>query len=550
MLALSAFVPAGLAASRVLNVADASHDLGTARVLGLQPQPWRLLDVAVGALFAAVPVGTLAARAAMGGALLLGATGVCFYVIARQLVAACAAASWFGPPVAAIVALAAVLAPAWQLEGATVGGAATGGLLTVLPLALIVGLVSTTPRRSRGRAVARDLERRGCWKAAAFFVGLAFSQEPLAGVCAACACAPFAVDERIRPGESWRVLGGWMVAGVAPQLVCVARLGAAGAPFGQAYAYAWAQDGGGSAAVRPLLDSIGSEIGWATTFLALLGLALGLRIAQSRRIVLALMGLGAAGMLSVLFGAPTGPVRFGPAWLATVGAVSVLAGPSVQAILRLVASGGGTAARSTAALLLLVALVLSVESAAQTLERSRGRSSDAVAFWDDVIWGSLPARSLLLVDDDVVSDRAFGARAAGSIRGDVTILPVGRRGPPPAARGDAARDPSLLPLIRDFQLLGKPSEGTFSTVAAERPLFMAYQPSWGRPLARHLVPLTLFDRFAPEPRTSGDRRRAVDAFGERSDRLVQVASDDPQLAEVTRRLLRAREELLKEAGGR
>jgi hypothetical protein len=411
----------------------------------------------------------------------------------------------------------------------------------------------------------RDRVREVCWKAAAFLLGLAFSQEPLAGLGAAFVCATLVAGEAswtrpgfdhaaakprtCRPGAPWRVLGGWIVAGFVPQLLCFARLGADRGSLGRAYVHAWAWDGG-SATIRPSAESIGSEIGWVTTVLALLGLALGLRIPRSRGPVLALAALVLVGAICAVLGAPTGPVRFGPAWLATIGAVNVLAGPCVQAILRLVASARGQAARSTAAMLLLVAAVLAVESSAETLERSRARNQGAVASWEDATWGSLPARALLLVDDDVVLDRAFAARAAGSIRGDVTVLAVGRFGPSPAVPGDGLRDSSLLPLIRDFRLLGRPGEGTLSTVAAERPLFMAYEPSWGRGLARHLLPVTLFDRYAPEPRTANDRRRSLDAFSERSERALRAAADDPQLAEVTRRLLRARDELSKEAGGR
>ena len=546
MLALSALAPACLAASRMPNVADASHDLGTARVLGLEPQPWRLLDLAVGAVFSAVPVGTLAARSAMGGALTLAAAGVCLYVVARQLLSACAA-SRFGPPVAAIVALAAVLAPAWQLEGVAVGGSVTGGLLAVLPLALLVGILPV--EREAGEP---DPLRRWRWRAAAFALGLAFAQDPLAGVCAACSCAPLVTGmrARARPQIPWRVLFWWMVAGVAPpQLLGLARLGATGTPFGVAYLRLWARDAG-LPAIRPVLDSIGPEIGWVATFLGLLGLALGLRIGRSRELAFALVGLALVGAMSTLVGAPTGPERFGPAWLATIGAVSVLAGPCIQAILRVVASGGGHAARATAAMLLLVAVVFAVESAAQTLERSRSRSRQAVAAWDDETWGSLPARSVLLVDDGMLCERAVGARAVGSIRGDVSIVLVGCDGWSPYARSDVARADSLLPLIRDFRLLGKPDEGTLSAVAAERPLFMAYNPSWGRSLWHHLLPYALLDQFSPEPRTASDRRRALDAFSDRSERLLRVSSEDPQLAEITRRLLHSRDELLKEAGGR
>src|SRR6516162_6701225 len=90
LLGLSALGPGCLAAWHAGNVPDAAHDGGVARVLGLEPQPWRALDVAVGLLLSGFPVGTQAARAALGSALVLAASGALLYVMARRLLEACA----------------------------------------------------------------------------------------------------------------------------------------------------------------------------------------------------------------------------------------------------------------------------------------------------------------------------------------------------------------------------------------------------------------------------------------------------------------------------
>jgi len=73
-----------------------------------------------------------------------------------------------------------------------------------------------------------------------------------------------------------------------------------------------------------------------------------------------------------------------------------------------------------------------------------------------------------------------------------------------------------------------------------RPLAMAFEPSWGRVLGRHLVPAALLDRFEPEPRGASDRRRALDAFVPKRERLARAASRDPELAQAAAYLLRAR----------
>ena len=65
-------------------------------------------------------------------------------------------------------------------------------------------------------------------------------------------------------------------------------------------------------------------------------------------------------------------------------------------------------------------------------------------------------------------------------------------------------------------------------------------PRWGRALGRHLVPVALLDRFEPEPRGASDRRRALDVFAPKRERLARAASKDPELAESASYLLRAR----------
>jgi hypothetical protein len=73
-----------------------------------------------------------------------------------------------------------------------------------------------------------------------------------------------------------------------------------------------------------------------------------------------------------------------------------------------------------------------------------------------------------------------------------------------------------------------------------RPLAMAFEPRWGRALGRHLVPVALLDRFEPEPRGASDRKRALDVFAPKRERLARAAGKDPELAESTAYLLRAR----------
>jgi hypothetical protein len=111
LLILSAIGPACLAASRVGNAADAAHDAGVARVLGLDAQPWRALDVLAESPLVAMPLGTRAARAAMGGAMVASVAGVALYQLARELLRRSGSASVIGLAVACVAALSAVLSP-------------------------------------------------------------------------------------------------------------------------------------------------------------------------------------------------------------------------------------------------------------------------------------------------------------------------------------------------------------------------------------------------------------------------------------------------------
>jgi hypothetical protein len=210
----------------------------------------------------------------------------------------------------------------------------------------------------------------------------------------------------------------------------------------------------------------------------------------------------------------------------------------MQALVVAVAEAKVPAARASAAMVLVLLLVIPVDEADETLLRSLPRAEGAAAVWDDLAWGALPPLSVVLVTDPRLARRAAAAEAEGSLRGDLAVIPVGAPGV--AAARVLATDPALVPLWRDLALTGTPSEASLSSLATSRPLMMAYEPRWGRALGRHLVPAGLLDRFEPEPRGASDRRRALDAFGAKRDRLARAAAKDPDLAAAAAYLARAR----------
>jgi hypothetical protein len=527
---LAAIVPACLVAAHLGNVADAAHDAGVARAMGLDAQPWRALDAVVASVFAALPLGTRAARAGLGEAVVVAAAGAALYVLARRLASGCADAPRLGALTAAIATLAALCAPAWQLEGAAVAGSATGALLVLLPLAVL------------SRAQEIGAPRR--WRTAALALGLALGYEPLVGACALAGCLALAVvggSARRAAAHAWRtdarVLAACLLAGLAPFLVAAARTRAAGLPLWASLADRWAGERGASHAGPPGVF-LRAELGVVLGALAVGGAVLAALVPRARALGAALLAVVVVGFASGWAGAPLGPTRFGAPVLAATGAACAFAGVAMQAIVRAIADAKLPLARASAAMVLVLELAIPVDSADEALLRTLPRASGAAALWDDLAWGELPARTVVLVTDARLGRRAAAAQATGALRGDLAVIPARTRGA--AASRVLSRDAALVPLWRDLELAGSPSEASLSSLASVRPLAMAFEPRWGRALGRHLVPVALLDRFEPEPRGASDRKRALDVFAPKRERLARAAKQDPELAEASAYLLRAR----------
>ncbi len=530
MALLAALAAACLSASHLGNVADAAHDAGVARAMGLEAQPWRALDAVVASVFAALPLGTRAARAGLGEAVVVGMAGAALFFVAWRLAAACADSPRLGALTAAIATLAAVCSPVWQTEAAAVAGSTTGALLALLPLAVL-------SRADEAGATPR-------WREGVFLLGLAIGYEPLVGACAFAACAALVgVGPRARRGVAeagrtdGRVLAACFVAGLGPLLLAVARTRVAGVPLVAALADAWAGERGASHAGSPAVF-LRTELGLVLGTLAMGGAVLAALVPRARALGAALVAVVVVGFASGWAGAPLGPTRFGAPVLAATAAACGLAGAAMQAVVRGIAEAKVPLARASAAMVLVLELAIPVDSADEALLRTLPRANGATALWDDLTWGELPPRTVVLVTDARLGRRAAAAQATGALRGDLAVVPAQTRGA--VASRVLSQDAALVPLWRDLELAGAPSEASLSSLASMRPLAMAFEPRWGRALGRHLVPVALLDRFEPEPRGASDRKRALDVFAPKRERLARAAGRDPELAESTAYLLRAR----------
>jgi len=542
MLAVSGLAPAVVAAMLVANESPAAHDGGVARVLALRAEPWRATDIVLDSLFSLVPLGTQAARAALAGGLVAGIASAVLYRLGCALLAPRDGKGALPFVVACIGALASTLARPWQTEAASVGGSVSGALLILAPIAVVA------------RADADGSQPPISWPAAAFGLALALGHEPCVGTCALAGCSAMigasaparrslAAALRAQPTS----LAAAGVAGLALWLVALTRVRLAGAAV-PALSNGWSGETGASVGGSPA-QYVQNDVGSTLVVLAIVGLAIAARSPRSRPLAAGLAVVAVLGPGFAWLGAPVGPTRFGAPLLAGFGATGVLASATMEAIAAAVAAMKVPLSRWSAGMVVLLELVLPVEAADDSLLTSRAaRAGYAAAVWNDVAWGTMPLDTVALVTSPIILDRAIAARAQGEVRGDIVVAPLCPRCAPPWHA--FARDPALVAVWRDVALTGAPTEASLSAAAAERTILLAYEPSWGPAAARHLVPFSLFDRFAPEPRGPSDRRRALDGFAPQRDRLAALTSFDPELSNASVSLLRPRAMRMAKDGDR
>jgi hypothetical protein len=530
---LCAISSAALAAAHLGNGADASCDGDVARVLRHGLQPWRALDLAVSGVFALVPIGTQVARAALGGVAVLAATAVLVYAIGRRLLGASAESPGVNAGVAAIAAMAAACAQSLQREATVPGGTVSGGLLGLAPLAVLTLVVSGPLPRKSGPEVWPRLAPGARAFAFAFALGSALAYDPLVGlgaVVAPAACLALGPGIRNDLIDLWRshrrgLLAG-AVLGLAPWVLAVVRLLVARTPLLPLLASGWTplRSGGEGAPT-----AVYSELGTALPALAIGGAVIALLRPRLRPAASALVALVALGAATAWAQTPHGPARFAGVSLVATEALCLLAGFALQDIVLWVARTRLPFARASAAMVVLIELALPVAEADESLARDTSPArGQAASSWNDLVFGVLPPRTVIVATDPRLLERVRAARAVGELRGDIGVVAASGTGvslEPRTLAGDAA----LVPLRRDLELSGVPSEASLSSLAAVRPTALVYEPLWSRAIARHLVPSVLLEGFAPEPRGASDRRRALDDLAPQRLRLVRTVtrSGDP-----------------------
>jgi hypothetical protein len=538
MLAATAILTGALAAAGAEVEPGAAHDAGVVRAVGLGWSGiFRGLDVLLGAPGAFLPLGTRALGAALASALVAAAAAAVAYEIAYAFVSSVvpalfrAARDEDGPDAAspgvspsllaavpAVAVLAATLAPAWQSEASAPGGDVVGALVVLAAVAFAQRVQHTSIRPL------------------AFVLGLAATEGPFVFVAALASAVP---RLGARPQAERRETVDAAIAfalGLLPLAIAVAT--SQRPPELALMARTFAVETGARGHVYAFANA---EIGVVLLAIAAVGAVLAARIAEARRALASILLVIAVGAGAIALGAPSSESHVAAPILAAIAAVHVLAAVTLAAGVIAIARMKVPFAQASATLVVVLELVLPVRVADETSSRREAHAPRATATWDEAAWGTAPPGAVVLVPDRGTMRRAAAARATGSMRGDLVLVPAFDLDARQARRA-LATEPKLAPLYRDVALGIAPEELSLAQIAAERPLLASFDSRWDRTLARHLVPVGLASRVETEPRGASDRKRALDLFEPWKDRLVRVASPkrDPDLAAATATLLRAR----------
>ena len=556
LLVVAIVVPACLAASRALSVPDAAHDAGVIRVVGLG---WgsglRALDAVAAAPFLLLPIGTRAFRGALASAAATGIAGGVLYEMARALLARVAASKLLGPAVACVASLATTLSIAWQLESSVAAGASLGALLGLLPLALVARVVHADEATLAGVYSAR-------MPVVALATAAALGYEPVVGLAAllGVGAALATTAYRTAPGTMTtdratvvRVAIG-VAAGLLPSVVPFARRATSTIELDTRPLATWLGEGmlGPS---TPLTTSpvpfLHTQAGWLALMLAGAGLVLAALAPRARAMALALAAAGAVGMAAIVLGAPAGATRHGAGALLALAVLYALAAVAMQTIVSRVSHAPVPFASASATMIVLLEMAFPAVALDESGAACDTRARAIYAGFDDAMTANVPAYSVMLVRDGTVVRHLMAARALGTLRGDVALVPVrdlaGR-----AALRELSQEAGLAPFFRDMALAGAPSEFALASLAVGRPVILELDAAWDRALARHLVPVGAFDRFEPEPRGVSDRKKGLDAFLPARERLARALPPprDPVLPAIVAAVLRARVLALTAAGER
>ncbi len=525
LLGASALLPMAATALRVPAHADAAHDADVVRALGFGwAGAFRALDVVPAWLFLALPIGTRALRAGLAGAALAGVAGALLYELSARLLDGESRART--PRLVALLAsLSVTLCGAWAVESRACGTQVLGAVLALAPIAF-------APHAARS-------PRGLLWLAAGLCAAISYELD--AGAVALAGTLPqlfFEARPTRWPRRAHHALAA--ATGLLPLGAALLWAPLASKRLTRALFEAPLGPASGAAAGLAPLELAFKELGPVLLALALAGAGI---VGASSRLrargaAVPLAALLSAGLVSL--GTAAGPSRYGAPALLLLGLLGVCASVAMHAAVARVAEAKLPLAGASAAMVLVLESTFPVLALDDALARTEPEAEGAPRGWDDVAFESLPPDTLLVTESHGIYAHALASRAAGELRGDLSVLPLYDLDGEDAL-GELSRSPELLPFWRDTALVGELQERTLSNLAAARSIAFDLAPRQGPDLARHTVPAGLFALFAPEPRGASERKAAMgpsSSVGALAD--AGLGARDPMLAVLTSAVLAAR----------
>jgi hypothetical protein len=512
---LSSVVPLVATLSRAQLGGDFRADLPLVTGLGLLPlgsEGW--VGLVLAQLASLLPLGGRAERVAWMGALGAALAGRIVFGIARRALDTVEPGTKLGAPLALAASLTAVLAPTFQLEATTAGGAAIATALVLVTLAAAARLPA---HDARAHVVVGAL------------TGLTFAESHSAGLALLVVLAVGAATRRRVP-EARALLLGAASALVVELVFLTALVVRSRSP------HAWLDLGLGLGQSSLMTRDTStervtayaawlSEIGLLPFALSVFGTATALLRPKTRRFMLPLAALVVLdlGLPASHVGLLT-PDPFGATRLLALAALGVGAALGVQAAALGLARARLPFAAPAAALLVAFDFTLVFVGSEASAAATERRVAIASEVWTDEGLRSLPPNGLFFARSEAIAWRLWSAQLVRGERPDVLVVPSTLLERGALRRRLLEAEPALAPLLRDIALGGKPSDYALATLADARPLYVELDASWDERLNEHVVPEAFWLRFQANPVGRSDRAAALERAGRRFERVMRAVT--------------------------
>ncbi len=530
---------------------DAPELAAAAQGIGVTHPPGHPLWVVLAAVSTLLPVGTVSFRVALLSGLCLGVAGRLAYGIARRIAASSLdhesltsrGDRLLGAAVALAASVSATTGPAVLRQATRAEVYALAGALAVAVLALACATSRSSAERARATVFVLALGG-----ANHHFIALTAAPVALATVIA----RVWSVDNasRRRALVAWAPLG---LLGLAPYALLflradtaasLVRVRTAGDFVWTVTARAFQKNMAGGVPgsfgehLLDVLDWLGASLTPLGLVMAFAGTFLALRATRSdavRADVLRLFGLatvvcGARALLGFVAGNPDAAGYLMPAVVAVACLSAGFASTAWRAIRTAPAHPEGP---TPGARTLLVALLVVVPLLAPLWVIRAGwiaTAPDRAAVADDAaesLLAPLPPRAVVLA---YAPETAFRARFAQRVEGerpDVTVVPVAFLPYPGMNNSLLARDPDLLPVVREYLSHGEARLEALVELAALRPLRVELDPMNTFALTPNVVPRGLLAEVRTEPTTLASVRANAVAHFAAHDALEAAVADEP-----------------------